>query len=255
MPSYSFTAPRLFVQNIPAIGQALSLEREQSHYLLNVMRLRDGEQVLLFDGQTGEWLAKLTRAGRKEARLQVEAQTRPQNASGKQLTKIDYCFAPLKQARLDYMVQKAVEMGASSLTPVLTARTQVRKLNLERIKANIIEAAEQCGVLHLAACSEPVSFDAWLNDMPSERLVVFCDERADGLDGQAELKTIAVSQTEISLIIGPEGGFDDGERSALKARPNTIILSLGPRILRADTAAVAALAIVQSLCGDWRDQI
>ena len=246
MPSYSFTDPRLYVDIPLSQGAQLSLGREQSHYLLNVMRLKDGETVLLFNGRDGEWQGAVTRGGRKEADVQLVAQTRPQVG----LTDIEYCFAPLKQARLDYMVQKAVEMGAGRLVPVLTQRTQVRKLNLERLEANVIEAAEQCGILSLAEVQEPMEMNRWLSSLPEARTLVFCDERADGKDGLEELKAVDLSKG-ISVLIGPEGGFTDEEREGLKGRASTVVLSLGPRILRADTAAVAALTLVQSQIGDW----
>lgn len=247
MPAYSFTEPRLYVENPLGAGAEITLGREQSHYLLNVMRLKDGEEVLLFNGRDGEWRASVARSGRKEAVLSVKLETRAQTP----LPDIDYCFAPLKQARLDYMVQKAVEMGARRLIPVLTERTQVRKLNLERIHANIVEAAEQCGILSLAEITEPMSLEAFLANR-GERLLVFCDERAEesGLSPTPEIKARADAHG-VSVLIGPEGGFGEKERAQLRAQNNSLILGLGPRILRADTAAVAALTLVQSRFGDW----
>ena len=162
-------------------------------------------------------------------------------------------FAPLKHARLDYMVQKAVEMGASRLVPVLTRRTQVHRVNLDRMRANCIEAAEQCGVLALPDILEPIPLDKLLANWPSSRRLIFCDEGAPMVDPMAALKTIQSGETApLAVLIGPEGGFESGERALLMAMREAIAISLGPRILRADTAAVAALAIVQAALGDWR---
>src|SRR3954470_5570915 len=173
------------------------------------------------------------------------AQTRPQN----RLPDLTYAFAPLKHARLDYMVQKAVEMGASRLQPVLTRFTQVTRVNSERMRANVIEAAEQCGILSIATVDEPVSLDRWLVDRDRERLLIFCDEAADIAGPVAALQAEANS-SGIDVLVGPEGGFAEEERNLLLRQPRTLRLSLGPRILRADTAAVAALALVQAVLGD-----
>jgi 16S rRNA (uracil1498-N3)-methyltransferase len=176
----------------------------------------------------------------------LEARVRPQGAT----RDLAYAFAPLKHARLDYMVQKAVEMGASRLSPVLTRHTQVTRMNLDRVRANAIEAAEQCGILNLPVVEEPVAFSRWLDALAPDRVVVFCDEEAGTDDPQAALARAPAGP--LAVLIGPEGGFDEGERRALLARARTVRLSLGPRILRADTAAVAALALVQAARGDWR---
>jgi len=245
MASYDFSAPRLFVDAALGSGLVLALERTQQNYLCNVLRLSEGGDVLVFNGRHGEWRAVLRPAGRRQMGLEITAQTRPQTPAGD----LDYLFAPLKHARLDYMVQKAVEMGASRLRPVTTRRTQVSRLNLDRMRANAIEAAEQCGILVLPEISEIASLTATLDAWPSERTLVFCDEDAETSDPTA---APAVARGPLAVLIGPEGGFDPAERAALLALPSVVRLSLGPRILRADTAAVAALALVQALAGDWR---
>ena len=176
----------------------------------------------------------------------ITAQTRPQD----RLPDIAYVFAPLKHARLDYMVQKAVEMGASSLQPVLTRHTQVSRVNSERMRANVIEAAEQCGILSLATVAEPVALDRYLAQRPSGRLLVFCDEAAETTNPVQALKQGSAAEG-IDILIGPEGGFAEEERALLLRQPKILRLSLGPRILRADTAGVAALALVQAALGDW----
>jgi len=245
MPLRDFDRPRLFVDAALAAGTTVALERSQSNYLGNVLRLAAGESILVFNGRDGEWQAAI--GGRKRPdSLTIAAQTRPQD----QLPDLAYVFAPLKHARLDYMVQKAVEMGASSLQPVMTRFTQVSRVNSERMRANVIEAAEQCGILSLAEVAEPVPLDRYLGQRDPQRLLVFCDEAADVSDPiQALAKLTAAGG--IDVLIGPEGGFADEERAILLRQPRTLQLSLGPRVLRADTAGVAALALVQAVLGDW----
>jgi 16S rRNA (uracil1498-N3)-methyltransferase len=251
MARIDFTSQRLFVEARLSAEANLPLDRGQANYLLNVLRFAEGDPLLIFNGQDGEWRAELRATGRKAALLRIIEQTRPQPAP----SRIHYCFAPLKHARLDYMVQKAVEMGAALLQPVLTRHTQVSRINLDRMRANAIEAAEQCGVLAVPVIGEEVRFDRWLAEWPRDRLLIFCDEDAER-QGFAEALAVApsVSSGVIGVLIGPEGGFANDERAALLALPNVARLSLGPRILRADTAAVAALALVQAVLGDWRPE-
>lgn len=245
MPRHDFRTPRLFIDEPLQAGGEISLSREQANYVQNVLRLGAGAAVLVFNGRDGEWRARLAIA-RRAASLTIEALQRPQTAPGDLL----YAFAPLKHARLDYMVQKAVEMGAGMLAPVLTQHTQVARVNLDRMRANVIEAAEQCGILSVPEVKEPVALERWLADLPPERIVIFCDEEAETDDPAETLRGAPVGP--LALLIGPEGGFAEAERRLLLARRNVVCLSLGPRILRADTAAVAALALVQAVRGDWR---
>jgi 16S rRNA (uracil1498-N3)-methyltransferase len=245
MPVADFRSPRLFVDAELAAGGSVALDRNQSNYLGNVLRLSAGDAILVFNGRDGEWQAVV--AGRKRPdQLEVVARTRLQD----RLPDLIYVFAPLKHARLDYMVQKAVEMGASTLQPVLTRFTQVTRVNTERMRANVIEAAEQCGILGIAAVAEPAPLERWLGQREGGRLLIFCDEAADVTNPVAALQAETASQG-IDVLIGPEGGFAEEERSFLLQQPRTLRLSLGPRILRADTAAVAALALVQAVLGDW----
>jgi 16S rRNA (uracil1498-N3)-methyltransferase len=247
MPELDFRAPRLFVDAALREGERIALERNQSNYLGNVLRLSAGETILVFNGRDGEWQAAIEGRKRPDG-LSIVARTRPQD----RLPDIAYVFAPLKHARLDYMVQKAVEMGASVLQPLLTRHTQVSRVNVERMRANVIEAAEQCGILSLAAVVEPVALDRFLEGREANRLLVFCDEAAD-IGNPIEALQQGLSATEgIDVVIGPEGGFAEEERALLLRQPRTLRLSLGPRILRADTAGVAALALVQAALGDWR---
>ncbi len=246
MPQLDFKSPRLFVDAPLAAGETVTLERQQSNYLGNVLRLSAGETILVFNGRDGEWQASI--AGRKRPdSLTIVAQTRPQD----RLPDLTYVFAPLKHARLDYMVQKAVEMGAASLQPVLTRFTQVGRVNGERMRANVVEAAEQCGILSLATVEEPIPLDRYLSQRAVQRLLVFCDEGADTTNPLQALQSGLAASNGIDVLIGPEGGFAEEERAILLRQPQTQRLSLGPRVLRADTAAVAALALVQAALGDW----
>jgi 16S rRNA (uracil1498-N3)-methyltransferase len=246
MPQMDFSAPRLFVEASLAPGEIVALERNQSNYLGNVLRLAAGDAILVFNGREGEWRAEI--GGRKRPdSLTIVAQTRPQD----RLPDVTYVFAPLKHARLDYMVQKAVEMGAASLQPVLTRFTQVSRVNSERMRANVIEAAEQCGILSLATVAEPLTLDRYLGQRDAARLLVFCDEAADVADPLQALRQQQAVAGGIDILIGPEGGFAEEERGILLRQQRTLRLSLGPRVLRADTAGVAALALVQAVLGDW----
>jgi 16S rRNA (uracil1498-N3)-methyltransferase len=255
MPQIDFRKPRLFIDAALAPGETVALEPKQSNYLGNVLRLSAGESILVFNGRDGEWQACI--AGRKRAdSLEIVTQTRPQD----RLPDLAYVFAPLKHARLDYMVQKAVEMGVAALQPVLTRFTQVSRVNGERMRANVVEAAEQCGILSIADVAEPVTFERYVGARQAARLLVFCDEAADISDPLQALRGGRVGSTRqdgrvavggVDILVGPEGGFAEEERAILLRQPRTLRLSLGPRILRADTAGVAALALVQAALGDW----
>jgi 16S rRNA (uracil1498-N3)-methyltransferase len=224
----------------------IPLDKSQAHYLGTVLRLRAGERVLVFNGRDGEWSATLQQPQKRTAALLIEENIRPQAAPAD----LHYLFAPIKAARLDYMVQKAVEMGVSLLQPVLTQHGQIARVSSERILANAIEAAEQCGLLSLPEIKPLLPLTDILTGWNPERRLVFCDEEAEV---QSPLEALAeLSSVPLALLIGPEGGFSAEERAFLLKRPNVVRLSLGPRILRADTAAVAALAVIQAAAGDWR---
>src|SRR3954470_24428813 len=251
MPRYDFRSPRLFVDASLGEGAALPLVPNQANYLLNVLRLKPGSPVLVFNGRDGEWRAELRAARKKGAELMVIERVREQTQPGD----LHYLFSPLKHARLDYMVQKAVEMGASRLQPVIMRHTQTERVNIERMRANAIEAAEQCGILTIPDVAAPITLDAFVQGGVPERLLVFCDEAADVKDPIAALRgardPVGIAPPRVTLLIGPEGGFAEEERAALLELANVVRLALGPRILRADTAAVAALALVQAVLGDW----
>ena len=247
MPDTDFRSPRLYVDAPLAAGSRVPLDRDQGNYLGNVLRLGSGARVLVFNGRDGEWQAAISGRKRPE-HLDIVTISRGQD----RLPDLHYVFAPLKHARLDYMVQKAVEMGASALQPVLTRFTQVTRVNTERMRANVIEAAEQCGILSLAAVEEPVALDHWLAQRAPERLLVFCDEAMDTANPSAALEALRGGPARgIDVLVGPEGGFAEEERANLLRQPGLLRLSLGPRILRADTAAVAVLALIQATLGDW----
>ncbi len=245
MPHYDFRMPRLYVDHPLAEGRSVALDRGQAKYLVNVLRLKHGGKFLLFNGRDGERLAQLT-GGKKALAATVGESTRAQPPA----SDLHFLFAPLKHARLDYLVQKAVEMGVSRLQPVITRHTQVARVNLDRMRANAIEAAQQCGILNLPDIAAPVAF-AELTAEP-DRLLVFCDEEAEVRDPVAALSAAPVRQS-LAVLIGPEGGFSDEERASLLKLGHVVRLALGPQILRADTAAVAALALVQAVLGDWRN--
>jgi len=242
---YDFRAQRLHVTGDLGTGAEVALSREQMNYLVNVLRLADGAAIHVFNGRDGEWRATLRRQGRRDAALDVERQTRPQSAG----PDLHYLFAPLKRTRLDYMVQKATELGVARLVPVLTRHTIAERVNLERMRANVVEAAEQCGILRIPEVAAPVTLARLAGAWPPERRLVFCDEAAPIQDPIRALS--AVEPGPLAVLIGPEGGFADDEREMLVALPQVVRLALGPRIMRADTAAVAALALVNAVLGDW----
>ena len=236
---------RLYVPQDLAPGAAVEASPEQSHYLAHVLRMAEGAELLLFNGRDGEWLARVAAKTKKAVRLEAVEQTRPQPEK----PDLVYCFAPLKQGRLDYLVQKAVEMGAGVLQPVITQHTQVTKIGIERLAANAIEAAEQCGILAIPEVREMQKFERLLGGWEKDRRLIFCDEDSSTNNPLPALQAIA--EKKIGLLVGPEGGFSEDERRILRALPFVTAIPLGPRILRADTAAVAALAVIQATGGDW----
>ncbi|MCL4766940.1 MAG: 16S rRNA (uracil(1498)-N(3))-methyltransferase [Hyphomicrobiaceae bacterium] len=246
MAIHDFNAQRLFVEAALSAGVAVRCPDDQSNYLRNVLRLGSGAEVLVFNGADGEWRARLALEGKRGAMLEPLEQVRPQEGG----PDIQYLFAPLKRARLDYMVQKATELGVASLRPVLTRHTVAERVNLARMRSNAIEAAEQCGILRVPEVLAPDRLAAVLSRWDRSRPLVFCDEHAAVRSPITALG--AIPPGPVGVLIGPEGGFAAEEREQLAAHPFTVQVSLGPRIMRADTAAVAALALVNSVLGDWR---
>src|SRR5262249_26143159 len=252
MARYDFRSPRLFVAAPLGAGLVVTLDAAQMRYLTNVLRMPPGDPVLVVNGAEGEWRASIGGVAKRHALLVVENRTRPQPEPGN----LRYLFSPLKRARLDYMVQKAVEMGVSRLHPVIMRHTQAERVNLDRMRANAIEAAEQCGILAIPQIAAPLDFAAAIAALDPSCHLVFCDEDAPCADPvatvRADLSAAQDNGVELAVLIGPEGGFGEEERATLLRRPRTRRIGLGPRILRADTAAVAALAVVQTAAGDWR---
>ena len=245
MAVHDFRSQRLFVEHDLREHKCFEVSREQANYLLNVLRLKQGSEILAFNGRHGEWCCRIEPTGRKACTLEPVELMREQPPKGS----LEYAFAPLKQARLDYMVQKAVEMGADILQPVLTERTQVRTLKESRMHGNCVEAAEQCGILNLPESRLPISLEDYVAAGKKTHRIIFCDE--DLARRGSEQSLAKSSGLAVSVLIGPEGGFSDHERELLLRQDNVTAINLGPRILRADTAAVAALTLVQSTIGDW----
>ena len=241
----NYRMQRLFVEADLAVGSTIELSREQSHYLAGVLRMREGAELLVFNGRHGEWRARVGAIAKKAVALEILRQERPQPP----LPDLLYAFAPIKAGRLDYLVQKAVEMGAGVLQPVITQHTQMATVGVERLQANALEAAEQCGILAVPVVRPPIKFDALLSSWDAERRLIFCDEGAETDNPLSPLQDIR--ERKIGLLVGPEGGFSEEERQTLRALPFVTAIPLGPRILRADTAAVAALAVIQATIGDW----
>jgi 16S rRNA (uracil1498-N3)-methyltransferase len=234
--------PRLFVRQPLSKGAAVELDGAQVNYLGNVMRLGVGGELFVFDGQSGEWLARIGEAGKKRMTLSVERRTREPET----IPDVWLAFAPVKRAQTDWLVEKATELGVARLIPVMTHRTVAERVKLERLEAIAIEAAEQCGRTRLPEIVEPVTLKQFLAGRDPDRRLYFANE------GGGDPAAMALAPGPALLLTGPEGGFTDEERALVRAVPNSIPISLGPRILRAETAALAALAVYMSVAGDWR---
>lgn len=238
------TTPRLYIADRLLAAQEILLSRDQAHYLTGVLRLASGDAVRAFNGRDGEWLAHLATVGKKTVSLRCERLV----SDARLPPDIDYLFAPLKHARLDYVVQKATELGVRRLRPVMTHRTIAERVNLERMRANVVEAAEQCNLVHVPEVLEPEKLDRVLAAWENDRKLVFCDETKAAANPLESLKGL---KTPAAVLIGPEGGFTDEEKHLLRSQSFVIPISLGPRIMRADTAAIAALTLLQAMSGDW----
>ena len=238
------TTPRLHLEAPLSAGGEITLSRDQGHYLTGVLRLSSGDAVRAFNGRDGEWLAYLATVSKKTVSLRCERRV----AEAKLPPDIDYVFAPLKHARLDYVVQKATELGARRLRPVMTSRTVAERVNLDRMRANVVEAAEQCNLVHVPEVLEPEKLEKILATWEKGRSLVYCDETMVDQNPLVSLKSL---RAPVAVLVGPEGGFTDAEKALLKSKAFVIPISLGPRIMRADTAAIAALTLVQALTGDW----
>ena len=234
--------PRLYVRQPLAEGAQVALDSAQANYLGNVLRLQEGAELLLFDGASGEWLARIAEASRKRMTLAVENRTREPET----IPDVWLAFAPVKRAQTDWLVEKATELGAARLVPVMTRRTVAERVRLERLEAIAIEAAEQCGRTRLPEISEPMPLAHLLRHRDPARTLYFADEAG------GEPLVEALTQGSAMILTGPEGGFTADERALVRSAPNAVAISLGPRILRAETAALAALTAYMALAGDWR---
>ena len=232
--------PRLFVTTQLGEAARVELDAGQANYLGNVLRMKLGAELLVFDGASGEWLARIADAGKKRMTLAVERRSREPET----IPDVWLAFAPVKRARIDWLVEKATELGAARLIPVTTQRTVVERLNLERLRTHIVEAAEQCGRTLLPELAGPVTLAKFLQD--NRRTLYFADENG------GEPAVNAFKPGAATILTGPEGGFTDDERATIRAAPNAVAISLGPRILRAETAALAALSAYMTIAGDWR---
>ena len=233
--------PRLFTRQLLSKSASVELDAGQANYLGNVLRLKEGDAVLVFDGVSGEWLARIAEAGRKRMTLAVDERTREPET----IPDVWLAFAPVKRAQTDWLVEKATELGAARLIPVMTRRTIAERVRLDRLEAIAIEAAEQCGRTVLPQISNPIALKSLIEREPSRRL--YCADERGG-----EPAASAFQPGPTLILTGPEGGFADEERSVIRAAPSSVSISLGPRILRAETAALAALAAYMAVAGDWR---
>jgi 16S rRNA (uracil1498-N3)-methyltransferase len=237
------STPRLFVNEPLVEGGTVHITGSAAHYLLGVMRLKEGAPVKVFDDQTGEYLARIAQAGKRDLTICVETKLRPRETA----PDLWLCQAPIKKDRFDWIAEKACELGIARFVPVLTSRCVVDKIKEDRLRSQMIEAAEQCERTALPEIAPLVKLDALLKNWPDERLLYFCDERG----GENFADAIAANAGPAAILIGPEGGFTDEENAAIRARPYAVAVSLGPRILRADTAAIAAISVWMAAAGDW----
>ena len=237
------SSPRLFVDQPLGDGARIRLDGPQAHYLLSVMRVKDGDVVRLFDDATGEWLAHATDVRKRDLTLAVDRQLRPREI----VPDLWLCVAPIRKGRIDWVIEKACELGVDRIVPVLTRRTVVDRLNLDRLRAHAVEAAEQCGRTALPRLVEPVKLAALLRDWPAARALFFADETG----GLPAFDAMRARPGPAAILIGPEGGFDPEERAGIRAHPQAIGMTLGPHILRAETAAAAATALWMAAAGDW----
>jgi len=238
------STPRLFVETELALGGQIRIDGGQAHYLGSVMRVKPGDPVKLFDDRTGEWLGVAANVGKRDLTLDITQQLRPREP----VPDLWLCAAPIKKGRIDWVAEKACELGVDRLLPVLTRRTMIDRLNLDRLRSHMIEAAEQCGRTALPQLAEPVKLPALLRDWPADRTLFFADETG----GEPAHQAMAAHPGAAAILIGPEGGFDPQEREAIRALPQAVGIALGPRILRAETAAAAAISVWMTAAGDWR---
>ncbi len=242
---YDFSAQRLFIDHDLNHGNIYSCSPSQNNYLINVLRLKTNSQIFVFNGKDGEWLATIEIVKKNSCQLVISEKVRDQEYG----PDIEYLFAPVKRSRLDYMVQKATELGVKSIQPVVTRHTIVDRIKEERLKANVIEAAEQCGILHIPEVLGIEKLEKILDQWNKQKTLIYCDESAPVKNPIKALQSI--SKGPVTILVGPEGGFNHQEQERLRSLSFVTAISLGPRIMRADTAAVAVLSLVNAVIGDW----
>lgn len=242
------TAPRLYIINDLAPPQTLTITADQAHYLQHVMRLKISDDLRLFNGRDGEWHASISGMDKRSVTVTLQKQLKPQ----KQEPDLWLCCAPIKKAHFDYMIEKATELGVAAIQPVLTARTQIREVNIERCTSMAIEAAEQSERLSIPEIKAPLALTALTANWPEDRHLIVCAEFGEATPIEQALQSPALKNSKAAILIGPEGGFAPDELEKLRIIKNTSFVRLGPRILRADTAAISALTCWQAICGDWK---
>ena len=244
--------PRLFVDQELLSGQTIYLSEAQAHYLFNVLRVSAGAKLQVFNGKDGEWSSNIISISRNRCLAKINEQVREQLFE----KDIWLIFAPIKRSRIDFVVSKATELGVSSIKPVFTNFTDVKRVNIQRLKANVIEAAEQCGRLSVPVVCQPQTLKTLIDDWPVDRDLFYCDETGNGspINQALNAAKISVTSKPTAILIGPEGGFSQSELDLLNKKPNFTAIDLGPRILRADTAAIAALSCWQAIIGDWGEK-
>jgi 16S rRNA (uracil1498-N3)-methyltransferase len=238
------STPRLFIDTLLSLGLTLPIDGVQAHYLISVMRMKQGAPIKLFDNQSGEWLAEVSAVAKRSLTVSVTGHLRHKEP----VPDLWLLAAPIKKARIDMVAEKACELGVALYRPVITRRTIIERTNMDRLRAHMIEAAEQCGRTALPVIAEPQKLSALLGDWPADRHLFFADEAG----GIPFAQAANANPGPAAILIGPEGGFDDRERAAIGALPQAVPVSLGPRILRAETAAFAAISIWMSAVGDWQ---
>jgi 16S rRNA (uracil1498-N3)-methyltransferase len=238
------SCPRLFVDALLSDGQQLRIDGGQAHYLISVMRLKAGAPVKLFDDRSGEWLAQVAILGKRDLILDISGMLRPRE----DVPDLWLLAAPIKKARIDLIAEKACELGIARYQPIITRRTIVERINLDRLRSHMVEAAEQCGRTALPVIDAPMKLSARLKDWAQDRVLFFADETG----GAPMADAVRMHVGPGAILVGPEGGFDGEERALIRSIPQAVGISLGPRILRAETAALAAISIWMAANGDWR---
>ena len=240
---------RLFCEDTLGVGGEIILEKDQTHYLKNVMRCKINDRVIVFDNTTGEYVAKIINIHKKFVNIQILEKTKPRYVPGD----VWLIFCPLKKTRTDFLIEKCTELGLRKFLPTLSDKTQTKKISVDRLKKNIVEAVEQCGGTFIPEITPVSPLSKIIEELPEDRMIIFCDESLENKNISESL--LSVNSEKVTLLVGPEGGFSDSERNLLRTKRNVLPVSLGNRILRAETAAVIALTMWHGLVGDWHKRV